>query len=82
MQILNTLGIKQEPKAVQPKVKALVDAYIAAALLTKKGALPLFQGVKPKTGELTSSALCGADIRKLIQRRAEKARLSGQFKFL
>ncbi len=80
LQILNTSGIKQEPKAVQPKVKVLVDAYVASALLTKKGSLPLLQGVQPKTGILTGSALCGVDIRKLLQRRADKARLSGQFK--
>jgi hypothetical protein len=58
VQILNTLGIKQEPKAVQAKVKALVDAYIAAALPSKKGAFPRCQGVQPKTGELSSRALC------------------------
>lgn len=82
LQMLKAAGTIQKSISIKRNVKRMVDQYIKAAKLSTKGSLPFMQQIDTRKRVTTNAALCTADIRKIVTRRARTARLGSKVKIL
>lgn len=82
LQVLNASGVTQQTVPVKPKVKSLVDAYIALTGNARFGSLPLFQVIRKGDTQPTNTALCANQIAAVVKRKAAKAGYKAAVKFV
>lgn len=82
IKLLNASGITRQTTPVRPKVQKLIEKYLSIAGLLNQGQMPLFQSLDSTEHKLTSSALCTADLKRIVLNRAKSAKLHRKIKIL